>query len=402
MLGTALTMGTTLGLVALGAGEWAWHRRNLSAIPIRVHVNGTRGKSSVTRLIAAGLRHAGVITCAKTTGTLARMILPDGRELPITRTTRPNVAEQVRVVAMARDLGAQALVLECMALRPALQWLCEHKLVRATHGVLTNVRPDHLDVMGPHESDVARALCGMVPPGGQMYTAEVRWRGIVEMACADRGTTLLAVTPEESAGVDAAVLARFRYTEHPENVALALRVLHGLGVPRETALSGMANADADPGALMEYSLDFFGRKLVFVNGFAANDPVSTGKIWAEMAAKHAALGRRIAIFNCRDDRLDRSVQLGQAMVHWPAPDHIVLMGSGAYIFARAAVRAGLDASKLVFVGDAQPAETFEAVVGLVDEAGFIMGLGNIGGHGLGLVQYFRNRARRAQPARSFR
>ena len=32
-------------------------------------------------LIAGGLREGGVVTCAKTTGTLARMILPDGRFL---------------------------------------------------------------------------------------------------------------------------------------------------------------------------------------------------------------------------------------------------------------------------------------------------------------------------------
>ena len=38
-------------LVALGLLEAVLHRHNLSKIPIRIHVNGTRGKSSVTRLI---------------------------------------------------------------------------------------------------------------------------------------------------------------------------------------------------------------------------------------------------------------------------------------------------------------------------------------------------------------
>ena len=39
----------------------------------------------MVRLVAAGLREAGKVVCAKTTGTLARMILPDGRELPVDR-----------------------------------------------------------------------------------------------------------------------------------------------------------------------------------------------------------------------------------------------------------------------------------------------------------------------------
>ena len=160
------------GLVVLAVAEILAHRRNLRRIPIRIHVNGTRGKSSVTRLIAGGLRAGGLVTCAKTTGTLARMILPDGREYPVFRPSKPNVIEQVRIVSAAAAAGAQALVVECMALQPELQWLSESKLIRATHGVITNARPDHLDVMGPADSDVAWALCGMVPPGGKLFTAE--------------------------------------------------------------------------------------------------------------------------------------------------------------------------------------------------------------------------------------
>ncbi|MBD3366884.1 MAG: poly-gamma-glutamate synthase PgsB, partial [Candidatus Eisenbacteria bacterium] len=38
----------TYGLV-----EYRLHVRRLGALPVRVHVNGTRGKSSVTRLISA-------------------------------------------------------------------------------------------------------------------------------------------------------------------------------------------------------------------------------------------------------------------------------------------------------------------------------------------------------------
>ncbi len=143
-------------LTALGAllATLAWierrqHRRRLDRIRIRIHVNGTRGKSSVTRLIAAGLRAAGLATCAKTTGTLARLSLPDGREQPIERGCRPNVLEQIGVVRAAVAAGAEALVVECMALTPGLQWLCEWQLIRATHAVITGARADHLDVMGP-------------------------------------------------------------------------------------------------------------------------------------------------------------------------------------------------------------------------------------------------------------
>src|SRR5690606_34989028 len=121
MSGTQLLILIFVLLVGWGAVEHYRHMENLRRIPIRIHVNGTRGKSSVTRLIAAALREAGLLTCAKTTGTLARMILPDGREVPIFRPAGANIIEQGRIVGAAAAYGAQALVVECMALQPELQ-----------------------------------------------------------------------------------------------------------------------------------------------------------------------------------------------------------------------------------------------------------------------------------------
>ena len=76
MTGLGLLALLTLCLVLAGVLEASVHGRRLSRIPIRIHVNGTRGKSSVTRLIAAGLSASGLRTYAKTTGTRPRLILP--------------------------------------------------------------------------------------------------------------------------------------------------------------------------------------------------------------------------------------------------------------------------------------------------------------------------------------
>jgi UDP-N-acetylmuramyl tripeptide synthase len=54
--------------------------RKRNAIAHRIHVNGIRGKSTVTRYVAAILRESGLRTFGKTTGTAARVILPDGKD----------------------------------------------------------------------------------------------------------------------------------------------------------------------------------------------------------------------------------------------------------------------------------------------------------------------------------
>src|SRR5712691_7943190 len=77
----------------LGLAAWR-HRRHLRAVPVRIHVAGTRGKSTTTRLIAAGLRAGGRRVVAKTTGSQPRLILPDGSEAAWPRRGPASVREQ--------------------------------------------------------------------------------------------------------------------------------------------------------------------------------------------------------------------------------------------------------------------------------------------------------------------
>ena len=321
----ALATLATITIVGFLVEAWLYRRR-LNGIPIRVHVNGTRGKSSVARLIAAGLRGGGIRTCAKTTGTLARMIFPSGEELPIFRPARANVIEQKRVVRAAANVNAEALVIECMALQPLLQSTCELQLVRSTHGVITNARADHLDVMGPGRLDVATALSGTTPVGGKLFTAESRIDSLQVMkhAAQDRGSELQIITKNDSDQITEEELAQFSYLEHAENVALALRVCDSIGVGREEALRGMWAATPDPGAMKVHTTDVQAMPSYdssqptepsvfhFVNGFAANDPESTEQLWETAFNRFPDSDRRVMVMNCREDRPDRSEIMGAA------------------------------------------------------------------------------------------
>mgnify|MGYP000138528292 CR=1 FL=1 len=58
-----IIISTVFGII-----EFARHQKRIYSIPIRIHINGTRGKSSVTRLIGAGLRAGGISAITKVTG----------------------------------------------------------------------------------------------------------------------------------------------------------------------------------------------------------------------------------------------------------------------------------------------------------------------------------------------
>jgi len=396
--GMIFVLALLVGLVVLGVLEYAAHKSNLAAIPIRIHVNGTRGKSSVTRLITSALNHAGIYAFGKTTGTLPRMLFPDHREYPVFRPGgRANVLEQLRIVAIARDRKAEALVLECMALQPKLQWLSEQKLVQATHGVCTNAREDHLDVMGPTERDVAAALAATVPRHNKMFLGLSRNGDIFQEACKDRQSQFYEVTDDDVLQISDEDMDGFLYSEHKENVALVLKVCLSLGIQRQVAIEGMRKTLPDEGALKFYEVDFFGRRLVFVNGFAANDPESTKRIWDMSIARHPDLVNRIAVFNCRADRQQRSQQLGEAYASWQPADTVLLMGSGTFIFDREAAKKGCDTSRFVHADGVDAPGVFERIVANAGPSALIVGMANIAGAGLDLVHYFANRSIMKRP-----
>ncbi len=359
-----LLLGAATLLVTLGVLEWRSHLRGLARLPIRVHINGTRGKSSVTRLLVAGLRSGGIKVLGKVTGTEARLLLPDGSEERIDRPGRANIIEQRAVVGRANELGCEALVVECMALNPGLQWLSEARLVQATVGVITNVRADHLDVMGPTEIDVARAMAGFIPAGRPLLTAERDHLAILAAATADRGATLMPLSAEEVARVSTDDLARFPYIEHADNIALALALCDHLGVERETALEGMTALEPGPGAAVSFELKPDGRRFVFVNAFAANDPESTRQVYDLALARHADLSSTIALFNCRWDRADRSRQLARALRGWPAATRVAVMGTGTRLFSRIVTTVGGPAPAELPGEGADTIEILEALFGL--------------------------------------
>jgi poly-gamma-glutamate synthase PgsB/CapB len=261
-------------LLLLGAAERVARDRAWRDIPIRIHVNGTRGKSTVTRLIWSALAEGGITTLAKTTGTAARVLLPDGREEPVRRRGPANVREQLAFLRRARRLRARAVVVECMALDPALQAATEHEMIRATIGVITNVRLDHAEVMGDDLTGIARALANTTPRRGVLVTGSARMMPLFR-ARADALHTRLVVasTPgEKTPGGDSWMA---------ENVAVALAVTRELGIDDEVALRGFARAPADPGSVACGVLDLPDGRATWTDATAANDPESLSLLLAD-------------------------------------------------------------------------------------------------------------------------
>ncbi|MFD7719966.1 poly-gamma-glutamate synthase PgsB [Streptomyces sp. NPDC059814] len=372
-------------LLTAGIVEQRRHFINLERIPARVLVNGIRGKSSITRLCAGALRGGDLVTVAKTTGTAARFIHPDATEEPVYRKFGlANVVEQIGIVRRAASYEPQALVIECMAVMPALQEINQSKLIRSTIGVLCNVREDHLAEMGPTLDDVARSLCRSMPEGGICVTAEVDRFAILQEEADARDCELIYADPETVSDEE---LRGFSWFTFKENVAIALKVAELLGVERETALKGMYDAPPDPGVLsVERYVTPDGKKLRFANVFAANDPESTlmnVNQLLDLGAVHRPLN---VVINCRPDRVERNGQMGEIIPDLQ-PDKVFVIGHPAKS-AIDAIPAEWRDRAVDLGGDRRDPEEFmrELLGGLGPDSSLIA-IGNIHGQGELLLEH---------------
>ena len=346
-------------LLLIGMAERLALARARRAVPIRVHVNGTRGKSTVTRLVAAALREAGVPTLAKVTGTEPRLILPDGSERTIRRLAPATIREQAWLLRQARRHGARALVAECMAVRPDLQWTSEREILQSTHGVITNVRLDHTDVMGGSLDAIARALANTVPRRGVLITGDRRAAAILEERCADVGCRLIVADgrPDGTAGDGAHGVSPGEAIAQISPDPVCLAVARELGIDEATARRGMERAAADPGAATSGTAVVAGRRVNWlrrdgrqrpgVHGFAGRglgrrDGQGRWGRWDRqgrwMRSRAGRAGGLLCVYNHREDRPERLATFGRASRMFAAAERILVTGDRPSLMLMRGVR----------------------------------------------------------------
>jgi len=364
--------------------EYQRQQRYRKNIPLVIHVNGTRGKSSVTRLIAAGLQAGNIKTIAKTTGSAPRIILENGNEIPIIRYFGPNIKEQLKIFRFASKRNIKALVLECMAINPEYQWITEQKITKSDIGVITNIRPDHLDVMGPGIKNVAYSICNTLPKNGKAFTSEQKLFPIMKKVAEKQNIDLQYV---ESNYVSDEDMKGFPYIEHKENVALAWEVCNSCGVKKEIALNGMKKVNPDIGATKLFLLKDKTKEIYFAHSFAANDPESTKFVMNYIKNMDIDIEYTGIILNTRADRMFRSKQLIK-MLSEIKFNMLYLIGEETARIQSYALKHKIYSDKICNLGWIEGENLIKQVLKVKSRKILLIGIGNIGGNGRIIVKYF--------------
>ena len=150
------------------------------------------------------------------------------------------------------------------------------------------------------------SLANTTPRNGLLVVGDSTHLATFERRARQSGTRLVLAPAEvastasqRSAGVaGGSNLPASRWQD--QNRALALAVTRELGIADEVALTGMAKARPDPGAVTTGTLHLAGRAVPFVDATAANDPESLDLLVGDLDT--AGL---VVVYNHRADRPDR-------------------------------------------------------------------------------------------------
>jgi poly-gamma-glutamate synthase PgsB/CapB len=374
----------------------ARHERRLRQLDARVHVNGIRGKSTVTRLVAGVLREGGYVTIAKTTGSAARVIDRTGAESPIFRRGAATINEQIDIVRQWVTPDVEALVIECMAVKPLYQRYSQDYIVRSDVTIITNVREDHQEEMGETLEQIADSLSTTIPRGGILITAEDRphLQERLQRNAEACGSRFLYADPARVTDDD---MRGFDYLQFKTNVAIGLALADLLGVNRAAAIRGMWKSVPDIGVVTLRHYDVRGKDILWVPLFAANDRESVVLTFEVLKVHYNEDATVIGILNNRWDRGRRAELFGRMVPEDLAGylHHVITFGAYEEQVTKQMTDLGYARERITNLGETvHPSldQILDTIAGLVrGDRGVLIGMVNIHTHQAEmLLEYFEH------------
>jgi poly-gamma-glutamate synthase PgsB/CapB len=363
------------------------HERRLKRIPLRIHVNGTRGKSSVVRLIAASLREAGIKALAKTTGTNPMLIFPDGHEEMISRRGPSRIQEQMRFIKKAAKMDVGAIVVECMAIDPQLQFVSEVKMIRSTIGIITNVRQDHLEVMGKSLDHIAESLSQSIPRDGILVTADRHYFNYFKSQAAKRNT--IAYLAEET-GFNSNQEQNLP-SIYKDNLLIGEKICSLLDGMILTVPDPMIERVLEKDPVRVQKLKNSNRAIYFIDAFSANDIDSTKIIQKQILDGKDCPRPFIALLNNRSDRPLRMLSFASFLSQETEYDYIMLIGDNRRLAKRYIRRLGMEGN-IIALKSREPQTLINEIFQKVSSPECtVVGMGNYKGPGEALSLFFQGK-----------
>ena len=353
-------------------------QKSINSIQVRVLVNGTRGKSSVTEYIAAGIYNEQSDVMAKVTGIIPTVIY-NGKEITLKRTGAARVQEQINIIRLASRKKVKSLVLECMSVSPELQRL-ESRLFKPHYYVITNIKDDHREVMGKSIEEQVNSICSAIPKNCTVITNENCFYDEIKKASSLKNSRVIKpddLKPELFKKLPSGIFS--------VNVSLALSVCDTAGINHELAENGIMNWTLNSTTPLNI-INYENKEITFLNAFSVNDTDSADYFINYWQNKIGFNGKISVIFNTRSDRPLRTDLFAEWLVGLSSSiDYIIITGDHSQRGKYSILKTGTDKRK-VFTLNRKLLKNFKKYLfDLVPDGSWVIGIGNIGGDGFEII-----------------
>jgi len=247
----------------------------------RVLVTGSRGKSSLVRLLCAGIEAKGLVVRGRITGVLPREISHSCERL-IIRNSPAHIGE-MRWWLRQIPYESEAVVMENSAVHTELQPMAA-KWLKPTTVVWTNARPDHQEVWGISQEAAEHAILRGIPDGVPLIVGG-------EAARSPQISRFL-----EARKAPVLVAPYFEWNYRLSNLSLARKTLEFCGLLDEKSSKAMEFLPPDIG---DFRVFYFPGGARLAAAFSANDVVSTEHLFALLDWKEEETS---LYFSDREDR----------------------------------------------------------------------------------------------------
>jgi poly-gamma-glutamate synthase PgsB/CapB len=352
--------------------------RNVNRIQLRVHVNGTRGKSSVTEYVAAGILNAQPEVMAKITGTVPTIIHNGNRKI-IYRYGAARIQEQINIIRYAASRKVRTMILECMSLAPELQ-LLESTLFKPHIYVITNIRDDHREEMGRTTEEQAESISNAIPYKCTVITNETCYLDKIKEKAASRNSSVLHVND-----FDLKPLNDLPNSVFPENVLLAIAVCESAGIDNKLAEDGIRKFLSEIKSPL-ITVNYGGNEIKFLNAFEVNDVESTINYINVWQKNIGYRGKFSMILNTRVDRPIRTdLFTGLIADMFSSVEHIIITGDHASRAEYSLLKSGIKKESIHIWKEKHLKNVKQNLCKTVGDKSLVIGIGNIGGNGLKIL-----------------
>ncbi len=348
-----------LTLIVLGIIENYIHQKRLKRIKLRILVNGTRGKTSIVRILTKALNSHGIKTVGRTTGSEAQILLPDGKIEPVVRKRKARITELIRFVKKAVGQEAEAIVVECMALGRENQRTVANKLIKPDYVIICNSYVDHIPEIGETREETIYSLAQSIPKGSTVYSFDKEYGSIKDI---------------NFHLVDKKDFPSFNLSTHEDNIAICSALLANFGITESDVIDASREIIPDIGLHQKMILP---QGAEFRPYFSIND-LDTMALEIEKASSSGKAVK--VIFNNRGDREFRIFTFVSAL----GKQNVDVIVIGEY---KKKVKAYIRLKTKLSVREMKA----DALIGEMkssDSGNLYLGLGNIKGDGEKVVRAF--------------